>query len=138
MDIARVIPIYKSIDYILVPLTHNISILPKILEKVIATKLIQYLDFNKLFYKHQYGLRPKHNTTHPIMHLLNQIHVAMSNEDTKVFTLSVFIDLSKAFDTISPEILFHKLENLGIRCIANNYEFVRCTISHARYTMVLF
>ena len=74
-----------------------LSILPafsKILEKVIATKLIKYLDFNKLFYEHQYGFRPKHNTTHPIIHLLNQI--AMSNDkDTKELTLSVFIDLSK-------------------------------------------
>ena len=107
MKIARVMPIFKSGD------KHNfgnyrpISILPdfsKILENVIATKLIKYLDFNKLFYEHQYGFRPKHNTTHPIIHLLNQI--AKSNDkDTKDMTISVFIDLSKAFDTINPEIL---------------------------------
>ena len=40
------------------------------------------------------------NIIHPIMHLLNQIAIS-NKKNTKVFTLSVFIDLSKACDTIT-------------------------------------
>ncbi len=65
-----------------------------------SIKLTSYLEAQHLFYEHQYGFRPQHNTIHPIIHLTNQIAVE-NDKPTKDFTLSVFIDLSKAFDTIS-------------------------------------
>ena len=76
IKIAKVIPIFRSgVNY-----TFNnyrpISILPafpKILEKIMATKLLRYFHKYSLFYKHQYGFRPKHSTKHPISQLLNQI-----------------------------------------------------------------
>ena len=85
-----------------------------------ATKLLKYLNSFNIFYKHQYGFRPKHSTLHPIIHLLNQI-AENNDKTTKEPTLAVFIDLLKAFDIIRHDILLNKLENIGIRGIANKW-----------------
>ncbi len=52
------------------------------------------------------------------MHLLNQI-VSENDKPSKNPTLSVFIELSNAFDTISHKILLKKLDNLALRGVAN-------------------
>ena len=83
MKLAKVIPVFKSGDKHTFNNYRPISILPafsKLLEKVMAMKLMNYLEQHKLIYAHQYGFRPKHSTIHPIIHLLNQI----ASENDKV------------------------------------------------------
>ena len=123
MKVAKVVPIFKTGEANLFNNYRPISLLPafsKILEKIVARKLMSFLENTKQLYRHQYGFRKGHSTTQPIIHLLNQI-AQENDKSSKNPTMTVFADLSKAFDTISHDILLRKLDNLGIRGIANSW-----------------
>ena len=66
-----------------------------------------------LLYKHQYGFRKGHNTTHPIMHFLDKIYDAL-NKPVPDYTLGIFIDLKKAFDTCDHNIIYRTLDFVGL------------------------
>ena len=75
-------------------------------------RLYSYLVNENILYSKQFGFQKGHSTEHAIAQLTDQIHESFENNN---YTLGVFIDLSKAFDTIDHAILLKMLENYGIK-----------------------
>ena len=81
-------------------------------------RLYKYLLDHEILYPKQFGFQAGHSTDHAILQLVDQIH--QSFEENR-YTLGVFIDLSKAFDTVDHDILLKKLQFYGIDGITNKW-----------------
>ena len=76
------------------------SLLPafsKILERVMYNRLLRFLSAFKFLSGNQYGFRKHHSTAHALAWLYDKISSAIENKE---YTVGIFIDLSKAFDTV--------------------------------------
>jgi hypothetical protein len=113
--IAKVIPLFKSGDRSLPDNYRPISLLScfsKIFEKVVCTRLTNFLEINNILTPDQYGFRKSHSAVHPMVHMMNFVSRALNKKET---TIAIFCDLRKAFDTVNHKILFKKMFNIGIR-----------------------
>ena len=111
LKIAKVIPIFKKGDEELFSNYRPMSILPaisKIIEKVIYQQMYSFFQQNELFYDSQYGFRTNHSTEHAALELADRILYSLDHNETP---LSIFLDLSKAFDTLDRNILLNKLKH---------------------------
>ena len=115
LKLARIIPLFKSGDQDLYANYRPVSVLPifsKFLEKVVYKRLYNFLIKYNILFDNQYGFRKNHSTALALLHLYDTLANAIDNKE---YTMGVFIDLSKAFDTVNHEILLAKLQHYGIR-----------------------
>ena len=82
-----------------------------IFEKIILEQIITYLDSNNLIHKHQYGCRKNHSTEWAALHIVNYLNFEMDRNRTPT---NMYLDLSKAFDCMSHDILLRKLKHYGV------------------------
>ena len=111
LKIARVTPIFKKGN----PMHTNnyrpisiLSILSKIIEKLLTNQIQTFMESHHLFTSSQFGFRKARNTTSAINILMEKLYAGYDNS---VATQGVFLDFSKAFDTINHNILIAKLSH---------------------------
>ena len=140
LKIAKIIPIYKGneSDINSVNNYRPISILPiisKIFEKIVYNQLYNFFDQHNLFFSSQYGFRQDHSTEFATLELTNKIHEHLNNG---LNPIAVYMDLSKAFDTINHDILINKLKHYGVTgtelewfvsYLANRFQYVTHSFS---------
>ncbi len=87
------------------------------------------MQSNQLLYKSQYGFRKSHSTNQARIELVSNI---MQGFEENNYTVAVFLDLSRTFDTIDHEILIKKSENYGVRELPLDWfmNFIYLRIEH--------
>ena len=82
----------------------------------LSNQLYYYFTANNLFYFSQYGFRKNHFTECAVVEIVDRIITEMDKGKTPI---NIYLDLSKALDTLNHEILLHKLHHYGIKGKAN-------------------
>lgn len=117
LKISRVTPIDKGGE-VTDPTNYRpistLSTFTQIFEKLIHKQLVNYIDKKKILFQFQFGFRKGHSTAEAITDITNTLRKAIDNN---LYTSGVFLDFSKAFDTVNHMILLSKLDAYGIRGI---------------------
>ena len=135
--LARVTPLHKADNKLKVENYRPISILPvlsKIMERVVHAQLSQHLNLNSFLYHHQteYGFRCGYSTVQAVAQLNNWV---LQYLDQGKVVGSLFVDISKAFDSLNHRILLGKLDSLGLS--DQSLRWFKSCLSERRQSVVI-
>ena len=136
MKLGRVTPIFKKGNEEHLENYRPISTLPifgKLFEKVIYSRLYSFMTSQNILHQNQFGFRASHSTSQALNYSVTKIEEAWK---ISKHVLGIFIDLSKAFDTIDHKTLLCKLSHYGIRGTAHSLLKSYLT-NRVQYTTVL-
>lgn len=111
---AKVVPVFKSGSKLDPGNYRPISLLPtlsKVVEKVVHQQVVSYLNKNNILFKHQYGFRGGFSCEQLLLKLQDLLYKAKAKKE---YSIMVFIDLKKAFDTTAHHILLSKIKHYGL------------------------
>ena len=115
LKIANVLPLFKAEESFQFNNYRPVSLLciiSKVFEKLMFNRVNDFLSNLKILYEFQFGFRKKHSTYLAHLILLDRITKSLDNGETAI---GIYLDFSKAFDTVNHEILLKKLYHYGIR-----------------------
>ena len=145
LKLANVVPIFKSGEPEQVGNYRPVSLLStvsKVFERIFYIRLLAFIKEQRILYDLQFGFREGHSTHLAIIKLLESI---IENLDSGNYAAAIFLDFSKAFDTVNHKILLSKLNHYGIRGVGNKWvdsylsdrsQF--CTFGGVDRTLLLF
>ena len=119
LKIAKVLPLFKKGNCHHFDNYRPISLLPsisKVIERIVYDQLYEYFNKNKLVYDSQYGFRQLHSTELAALEITDRL---TQNIDEGKVSITIYLDLSKAFDTLNHQILLDKLDYYGVKDTAN-------------------
>ena len=118
LNIANVIPIFKSGDEMVFSNYRPVSVLPvfsKLFERLMYNRLITFINDNKILYEYQFGFQKGKSTYMAMVMLIEKVTEALDRGEC---VIGLFLDFSKAFDTVDQKVLLQKLEIYGIQDVS--------------------